>query len=420
MERIQLTMKEIKRGKVMEQLSRRELTTQEAAEILSITPRQVSRLLKRYQSAELAGLAHKGRGRPSEKRRPDDECLKIVELIKESYWDYGPTLAAETLEERNDIKISKESARQLMINHGIWQGRRHYQKHRSWRKPRSLFGQMVQLDGSWHDWFERRAPWAMLIRLVDDATSKVLFALFAPNESYESVATATIAYLKQYGMPDAFYTDKGGVFRVNNGNDDGESITQYEYALSMLNISLIHANSPQAKGRIERSFQTDQDRLVKMMRLDGISSIEAANKYLIEVYIPLYNRKFSRPAEIEGNAHQPLNNINLYDVFCIREERVVQSDWTIRFNNTRIQICDQRPAIVKPKDTVNVCKRLDGSLYITIRAQRLDFKIIASGLKTHKEPKPISRRYKPATRFDVNPSGSIQTSEIGHFHFAEK
>jgi transposase len=419
MKRIQLTMQEIKKGKTMEQLSRKELTIQEAAQVLSISPRQVSRVLKNYESDGLSGLAHKSRGRPSAKKLPDNKRLNIVALIKEFYWDYGPTLASETLEERNGIKISKEAVRKLMIEHGIWQGKIKRRKHRSWRKPRSILGQLVQADGSWHDWFEGRAPWAMLIKFVDDATGKMLFALFAPSESYKSVVEATIAYFKQYGMPDALYTDKGKVFRVNHRNEDGDFLTQYQHALSMLLVNLIHAHSPQAKGRVERGFQTDQDRLVKMMRLDTISSIEEANKYLIEKYIPLYNRKFSRPAEIEGDAHRPLNNINLYDVFCIREDRTVQNDWTIKFRNTLIQICDQRPAIVKPKDIVNVCQRLDGSLYITIRAQRLDFKIIASGLSVQEEPKPVNRRYKPAKRFSIDPSGANVLSELGHFHVAE-
>jgi DNA-binding transcriptional ArsR family regulator len=420
MERIQLTMKEIKKGKIMEQLSRRELTIQEAAEVLSMSPRQVSRVLKSYKKDGLAGLAHKGRGRSSGKRIPENKRLNIVALIKEFYWDYGPTLASETLEERNGIQISKEAVRKLMIEHGIWEGKRKRKKHRSWRKPRSILGQLVQLDGSWHDWFEGRAPWAMLIKFVDDATSKMLFALFAPSESYKAVVEATIAYFKKYGLPSAFYTDKGKVFRVNYGNEDDELITQYEYALSMLHVDLIHAHSPQAKGRVERGFQTDQDRLVKMMRLDGINSIEAANKYLNDVYIPLYNKKFSRPAEIEGDAHKPLNDINLYDVFCIREERKVRSDWTIKFRNTLIQICNQRPAIVKPKDIVNVCQRLDDSFYITIRSQRLDFKIIASGLEMLEEPKPLNRRYKPAIRYDIDPFRSVQSNKIGHFHVAEK
>jgi hypothetical protein len=190
---------------------------------------------------------------------------------------------------------------------------------------------------------------------------------------------------------------------------------------TMLQINLTHANTPQAKGRIERSFKTDQDRMIKAMRLDNINSIEDANMYLKEVYIPRHNSRFERAPEIAGNSHRPINDINFYDVFCIRESRTIRNDWTIKFKNNLIQICDQCPTIVKPKDVVNVCQRIDGEIYITtIKAQRLDFKILESGLPTDKEPKPLKRRYKPAHRITIESFESTDPEKLGHFYLAEK
>jgi len=417
---IQLSEKECNKMKVLESLIRKEISRAEAAARMKVTPRHVSRLLKKYMIGGVKSLLHKNRGRPSGRKMSPEKRSEIVRLIETHYSDFGPTLASEMLAERHNIAIHKEVLRRIMLKAGLWIKKRKRTKHRTWRPPKNHFGEMTQSDGSYHDWFEGRAPWCTLIRFVDDSSKTLLHAEFAKSESYEAVAKATIAYFQKWGMPQEFYTDKGKVYRVNQNNENGEFITQYQEALQMLKVELTHAHSPQAKGRVERSFQTDQDRLVKYLRLEGISDIETANKYLQEVYIPLFNKKFTRPPQCPGDMHTPVGDINLFDVFCLREERTVQNDWTIRYKNRILQISDSKPAIVRPKDIVTVCERLDGSLRLTIRTSDLEFKEIFQRPLKPEEPKAVWKPFKPASNHPWRKSKRNQSTEMGHFYCAKK
>jgi transposase InsO family protein len=389
--RIALNMKEIKRITVLEMLKGKEIVQSRAAVLMGISERQTARLIKKYLIGGEEALGHKNRGRPSKRQISQEVKNRALELIKEHYSDFGPVLACEMLQERHGIQLHKETIRRLMIAAQLWHPRKKRPKHRFWRQPREHFGTMQQLDGSEHAWLEGRAPRCWLIKFVDDATKEITHAEFATSESFKSVVKATIANFSKHGLPQSLYTDKGKVFRVNNHNDNDELLTQYEYALSLLNVELIHAHSPQAKGRIERSFQTDQDRLVKMMRLEKISSMEAANQYLLNVYIPKYNKLFAAQPSKPDSACRPATNINWLDIFCIREERVLRNDWTISYNNRILQISDMRPAITKPKDTISVCERIDGSIYLTIRSTILDFTEITTRPTKHPEPRPLNK-----------------------------
>jgi transposase len=389
MERIQLTMKEIKRVELLEEKKHLQMDQKELGRRLNIGIRQVQRIIKRYNELGAKGLVHKSRGKPSGKAMPQEKKDAVVQLIQEHYSDFGPVLVAEMLEQRHNIKVHKEQVRRIMLGAGIWKARKKRTKHRSWRAPKEHRGEMVQLDVSYHQWFEDRAGWSSFVKFVDDATKEILYAEFITSESYRDVTNATIKYFTIHGLPKALYTDKGKVFKVNNANDNDEFRTQYEHALEMLSVNLIHAHSPQAKGRIERSFQTDQDRLVKFLRLENITTIDAANKYLHESYIPHYNSKFTRPPVNPNDLHIPLRNVNLYDIFCIRETRIVHNDWTIRYCNRILQITQEQQAVVRPKDVITVCERLDGSLYLELRSFRINFVECDKLPPKHSEPKPI-------------------------------
>ncbi len=417
---IQLSEKECNRMRILESVIRKEISRGEAAIRIGISYRHAGRLIKRYKVNGAAGLAHKSRGRPSTRKMPDNKREEIARIIKDHYADFGPTLAAEMLSERHGINLNKEVLRRIMMQSGLWAKQRKRSKHRFWRAPKDHLGEMVQSDSSIHDWFEGRGPKCWLIKFIDDATNTILHAEFASSESYHCLSYATIHYFQQWGLPQLMYTDKGKVYRVNQNNENNEFITQYQQALQLLNVELQHAHSPQAKGRVERSFGTDQDRLVKMLRLEGISDIEAANKYLKEVYIPKHNKKFARPAAREGDMHIKLGNINPFDVFCIREQRKVRNDWTIQYSNRIIQITDSRPAIVKPRDIVTVSERLDGSIYITIRGTRLESTEVAQRPARIQEPKPIWKPLKPSRNHPWRQYERYAGMQKGHFHCAKK
>ncbi|HEV2917175.1 MAG TPA: ISNCY family transposase [Candidatus Babeliales bacterium] len=389
MERIQLTMKEIKRLELLEEKKHLQMDQRSLSKRLRVSVRQAQRIIKRYDELGAKGLVHRGRGKPSGRAMPQEKKDTIVRLIQEHYSDFGPVLVSEMLEQRHGIKIHKEQARRIMLDAGIWKARKKRAKHRSWRPPREHRGEMVQLDVSYHQWFEDRAGWTYLVKFVDDATKEILYAEFISGESYHDVARATIQCFTIHGLPKSLYTDKGKVFKVNVNNDNNEFKTQYEYALEMVGVELIHAHSPQAKGRIERSFQTDQDRLVKLLRLENIATMDAANRYLHETYIPHYNSKFTCPPARAHDLHVPLRNVNLYDVFCIRETRVVHNDWTLRYRNRILQITKDQQAVVRPKDLITVCERLDGSLYLELRSFRINFIELDKLPAKHSEPKPI-------------------------------
>lgn len=418
-ERIQLSMKESKRISVLEELRHGKISQAMAAERLGITSRQVRRIFKRYKGLGATGLAHKNRGKQSPKKIPKGVHDEVVEIIRLNYPDFGPVLAQEMLEERHEIKLSRETVRQIMIRANIHTKKWKRSKHRKWRKPKDCEGEMQQLDGSFHDWFEGRASWCWLIRFTDDATGKFVYGQLVTAESYKAVATATKNNFEKNGLPNSLYTDKGKVFKVNVNNDDDELITQYERALEELNVGINHAHSPQAKGRVERNFKTDQDRLVKMLRINNISTIEEANKYLQEVYIPKYNSKFSRPALNPNSVYRSSVGINFENIFCIREERKVRNDWTFSYKGRMFQILDCSPAIVKPKDRIHIFERLNGSIFIKRDSTMLKCIEISQRPVIEREPKPL-KAHKPAKNNPWRKSNHMLFTKRGHFHSAQK
>lgn len=369
--RIPMSNKELNQINIIEKLKRGEISRKTAAEVLGRARRTISRRLKRYCKDGPAGLVHRSAGKPGNRSYDPAKKEIILKLLTTKYVGFGPTFASEKLAEHDNIIINRETLRRFMIKNGLWQKKRKRTKHRKWRERKEHFGQMLQLDGSPHRWVAGSSVYWTLMMFIDDATGKI-FARFYKNESYESVADCTKQYIQKYGKPISIYADRGSVFKVNAKNENNDAITQYERALSELAIQLIPAYSPQAKGRVERGFQTHQDRLVKEMQLRGIRSMDEANAFLEQEYILKHNEKYSCQPKERADLHRKHNIPNLDDIFAVITERKVTNDWTIRYKNQILQLDTNRPAIVKPKDTVIVRERLNGTFFITIRSERIN------------------------------------------------
>ena len=276
---VQMSTKELSRLEVMQRLSKKQMSQKEAGQILALSTRQIKRLLKAYRTQGAAGLVSKQRGRASNNRLSETIRQKALDVLKTKYQGFGPTLAHEKLVEKEKLNLSKESVRKLMIAEKLWKARKAKKVvvHQLCER-RACFGELVQIDGSPHDWFEGRAPTCVLLVFIDDATGKLLQLQFVDCESFLNYAQAAEGYFRQYGKPVAFYSDKHGIFRVNQRSvGTGDAITQFGRAMQELDIQIICANTPQAKGRVERVIQTLQDRLPKEMRLRGIASRTAGN-----------------------------------------------------------------------------------------------------------------------------------------------
>ncbi|MDT4800469.1 ISNCY family transposase ISBcen27 [compost metagenome] len=339
---ITVSMQELDRLKTVQAVMDGQLRPGVAAERLEITDRQFRRLLERYKQEGPSGLVSRRRGRPSNNRMPADRESVALGLIREHYADFGPTLAAEKLRERHGLTLSKETIRRLMTVAGLWVPRKQrppkvYQP----RNRRACYGELIQIDGSDHRWFEERAPACTLLVYVDDATSQIMELRFTHSESTFTYFAATRAYLERHGKPVAFYSDKASVFRVNKkGATSGDGHTQFARALFELNIEGICANSSQAKGRVERTHLTLQDRLVKELRLRGISTMEAANAFMSE-FIADYNARFAKVPRNSHDAHRPLrSDENLDLVFTWREPRCVSKSLTIQYDKMLYLLAD--------------------------------------------------------------------------------
>ena len=319
-----MSKRELNRLDVLARLDSDRLTAQAAAELMKITPRQTYRLLRRYRDGGASAVANQRRGRPSNNRFPDVVRDHAIALVRERYADFGPTFAAEKLAERHDLRVSRETLRSWMRQAGIWMSRAERKRIQQPRHRREHVGELVQIDGSEHRWFEDRAAACTLLVFVDDATSRLMELRFVASESTFAYFEALKAYLRRHGKPVAFYSDKHSIFRVSNENAaSGNGMTQFGRALSELNIEILCANTSQAKGRVERAHHTLQDRLVKELRLAGISTIEAANAFLPS-FVANYNGRFAKPAARDQDFHRSVDpRQDLDQILCWREQRQV-------------------------------------------------------------------------------------------------
>lgn len=293
METIYMSQQEFDQISIFEALKNKTMKQHRAAQILGLSLRQVKRKLKCYRQHGAKALAHGLRGKPSNHRLDRQVVGQAIQLVDHHYPDFGPTLAAEKLAERHGVMIDHETLRRAMIITGSWTVQKRRPHHRAWRPRRACLGELVLLDGSDHDWLERRGPRLTLLAFIDDATSKLLWLEFVDSESTRSIMQATASYLESYGRPLELYLDRGKVFKVNQHNPDQDKATQFGRAIEELGIGLTFALSPQAKGRIERLLATLQDRLVKELRLAGVITLEQANRLAQTVYLPAHNHKYA-------------------------------------------------------------------------------------------------------------------------------
>lgn len=351
---------------VMQRLAEKRMGQSEAADALGISKRQVKRLWKRYREKGAEGLVSKRRGKASNNRMSAEVEQRVVDLLHSRYADFGPTLAREKLVEVDGEGISVGSVRKIMIEEGLWKAKKArkveaYQM----RERRACFGELVQIDGSPYDWFEGRAPECTLLVFIDDATGKLVQLLFVKSESFFSYCQAAEGYITRYGKPGAFYSDKHSIFRVNQpARGSTDALTQFGRAMQELHIQIICANTPQAKGRVERANQTLQDRLPKELRLRGISDWESGNAFLPD-FMDDFNRRFAVAPRSSHDAHQPLSKSeDLALIFSWRESRVLSKNLTLQFRKTVYQIQIDRPSYALRKAPVTIS--LDAQENVTI------------------------------------------------------
>lgn len=374
-EEIKMTIKEADRLGMMRQIDKKNLTVKQASKQLGVSLRQAKRIRKRYLVYGEQGLISRKRGVPSGNKIVEEIRHKIMSLVRDKYVDFGPTLASEKLKERDKMVLSEETLRKWMIEDGLWKAKRKkagkvYQR----RTRRSRYGEMLQGDGSPHDWFEGRSPRCNLVQFVDDATSKTTSAKFVPAETTESYLEILQEHLEKHGRPLALYVDKHRIFRVSNEEiKNGTGITHFGRILKELDIQLICANSPQAKGRVERKNGVFQDRLIKEMRLEGINTIEEGNAFL-PYFLEKHNKQFGKEAASPENAHRPLRaQDDLKRIFARKDKRKLSKDLTFQHHGNLYMVETKTPNRLKHA-TIEVLWREEERIEISYKGLKLNFK----------------------------------------------
>jgi len=382
---ITLSQRELDRITVMEKIISKQITQETAGDMLNLSTRQIRRILAAYKAHRAAGLIHKGRGRKAHNRIPQEIIDNATTILKdEKYKGFKPRYANEKLKELHNIHISTERLRLAMIDEGLWEPKKRKRiKHHPQRSRRPREGELIQLDGSPHDWFEGRASRCDLLVFIDDATSKIMHAEFVHKESTDSYFIACKRYIERYGKPKSLYTDKHSVFRVNSTRNGSAALsdevgeTQFGRAMRELGIELIFANTPQAKGRVERANQTLQDRLVKEMRLHNISSIEEGNEFLLNTYLPMHNKRFAVQADDPTDAHTPLLPSEDLDKILVHKfTRKVSKNLSIQFQHLILQLNVKRGReYFWRKKTVEVIQELDGTIRVERKGRPVPFTV---------------------------------------------
>lgn len=415
---ISMSQKEMDRSDIIGRVMRKELMGVEAAKLLKLSTRQVKRLKVVVKKHGFKGLVHKGRGKPSNRRIPEKERKQIAELLHEHYHDFKPTHASEKLRDVHHIARDPKTIRTILIEEQLWKPRRGKKKHehRMWRPRKERFGQIQQFDGSYHDWFEGRdgIGEACLLLSIDDATGNITHARFVHDEGVLPVLAFWKDYILAHGKPRSIYVDKFSTYKMNQqvAKENHDTRTQFQRAMESLHVEDISANSPEAKGRVERVFETLQDRLVKEMRLAGINTWEEGNKFLEETFLPWFNERYCVEAMESGDLHQPLTlkEKSLLDsIFSRHTQRTVGNDFTISFNKTWYQLTKGQPVTVCKKDKVTMEERFDGSIHIRFKGKSLNSEILPERPKhlaksvpwvleaSAKQPRALQGFKKPAT-----------------------
>lgn len=394
---ITMSQREQKRLHVVHRILDKGIKQKEGAGILKVSERQVRRIVKAVRERGAEGVVHGLCGRRSANAIKEREKERIKRIYKGKYDGFGPTLAVEKLEEKEKIKISKETLRRWLIEEGIWQAKRKRRKNRRWRERRACYGEMIQMDGSHHDWLEGRGPWLILMGYIDDANNKV-YARFYEYEGTIPAMDSFKRYIKKYGIPSSVYLDNHSTYksqakaRIEDELQGRDPMSEFERALEELGVDVIHAQSAPAKGRVERLFKTFQDRLVKELRLCKARTLDQANACL-EEYLPKFNKKFSIEPREKGDLHRRVaKGLKLDEILCIRTRHPVRNDFTIVHNKQWYQVLDRTNAY-----EAIVQERVDGKMFIVANGKRLRYKAINQRPKKEAPKKVVKarKRYIP-------------------------
>jgi transposase len=393
-----MSLGEVKRLKLIQSAIDRQISQKRVSGILRLSERQIRRLVKAVREEGDKGIINRSRGRPSNRGLSAATKEKVIALYKEKYSDFGPTFATEKLLELDGIRLSDETLRNWLIEAGLWKKHRKRSAYRQWRPRRSCFGEMVQMDGSHHDWLEGRYPALVLMGYIDDATNTI-YAKFYDYEGTMPAMDSFKGYVKKYGLPMSVYLDRHTTYKSSkkptewDEANDLKFLSQFERALKELGVEVIHALSPQAKGRVERLFGVLQDRLVKEMRLQGIKTKDEANAFL-ETYLPKYNEKFRVCPANETDVHIRLpRHFNWDKYLCIKDQRTIRNDNTIAYNRKLYQLEEN------DSKKVHIEERIDGSLLIISKGRALKYKEITERPKQivayKKDLREYNRPIKP-------------------------
>jgi hypothetical protein len=375
-----MSQKEANRYDIIKKTIDKKIKGIEAATILNLTTRHIRRLKKKVAKDGIKGLIHAGRGQTSSRKIPEKEEDKIKKLLNKHYWDFGPTFAAEKLDEVYEIKRDPKTIRRIMMAEDLWKPKgKKKEIHRSWRQRRPALGELEQYDGSYEYWFEGRAPKCCLLASIDDATSQITYAKFDEHEGVEPTFNFWQEYLEKCGKPMAIYVDKFSTYSMNHklAKENPDTLTQFERAMKQLKIEVINAHSSQAKGRVERLFGTLQDRLIKELRLAKISTVLEANEFLIKLFIPKFNAKFGVIPRSDANLHQKITQPekdSFPSIFCRHYERTIRSDYTLSYKNIWYQLEETQAVSIFKKDVVLVEERFDGEIKFKLRGKYLDYR----------------------------------------------
>ena len=396
-ETIAMSHKEIDRVGVIRKVVDGEMKQRAAAKQLDLSVRQIKRLVRAMRQAGPPGLVSKRRGRPGNNSIAASVKVHFIGLVRSRYSDFGPTLAHEKLTELHEFAHSVETLRVWMIADGLWQTKSRKKASIHQRRPRRpCRGELVQIDGSPHDWFEDRGPRCCLIVFIDDATSELTALRLVPVESTQAYMETLAVYLVAHGRPVGLYSDRHSIFRVNRTDCEGE-LTQFSRALKTLDIGAIHASTPQAKGRVERANQTLQDRLVKELRLRGISDIDSANAFL-PTFMSDYNQRFAKPPQSPVDAHRPVlhSTEELSLILSIHHTRKLSKNLTCQFHNREYQIIGQGKGYRLRGSLVTLCESFDGNVTLLSKGQALSYRLLEQG----EPPIPIEDEKSVHSRID--------------------
>lgn len=392
---IAMTQQELKRLHIVRKALDKSITQLEAAELIGIGLRQAQRIARAVRIEGDKGVIHKSRGQPSNRALSDKIKEKALKLYKEKYHDFGPTLGSEKLFEIDKIKINDETLRLWLLEANIPYKKRKQRPHRHWRERKHSSGEMIQMDGSHHDWFEGRGPRCVLMGYIDDATGTP-FARFYSHEGTLPAMDSFKRYVAKYGLPVSLYLDKHTTYKstkkqtIEDELNNTEALSQFARAARELGVNVIYADSPQAKGRIERLFRTFQNRLIKEMRLRGITTIKEANKFL-RSYLPVYAKRFSVQPANDADLHRPVpEGVSLNAIFSVQTIRTLRNDFTVAHNGRLYQVKDNVNT-----EKVTVEERANGSIHISYRDTDLKFKEITTRPKKQAKSRTPKPRYIP-------------------------